>query len=93
MLASLDWHEFGEATILMAASSLILIAFSAGLPGFLTGVAVIVAVCRAEKKDLVEIVRAAVKLRTTSSAIPPGAGRPQRVPKNARKSNGTENPP
>ncbi len=70
MLASLDWHEFVEATILMAASSVLLIAFSVGLPGFLTGVAVIVAVCRAEKKDLVEIVRAAVKIRAASSAVP-----------------------
>jgi hypothetical protein len=52
----------------MAASSVILIAFSVGLPGFLTGVAVIVAVCRAEKKDLVEIVRAAAKIRAASSS-------------------------
>lgn len=62
--------EFGEATILMGTSSVILIALSVGLPGFLTGVAVIVAVCRADKGDLVEIVRAAVKIRAASSAVP-----------------------
>jgi hypothetical protein len=65
----LNRREFGEVTILMGTSSVILIALSVGLPGFLTGVAVIVAVCRAEKKDLAEIVSAAVKTRAVSPAV------------------------
>jgi hypothetical protein len=65
----LNRREFREATVLMAASSVILIALSVGLPGFLTGVAVIVAVCRADKRDLAEIIRAAVKIRAASSAV------------------------
>jgi hypothetical protein len=39
--------------------------------------AVIVAVCRAEKKDLVEIVSAAVKIRAVSSAVPRTLDGPQ----------------
>jgi hypothetical protein len=73
----LNRREFGEATILMGTSSVILIALSVGLPGFLTGVAVIVAVCRAEKKDLAEIVSAAVKTRVASSAVPQTLDGPQ----------------
>jgi hypothetical protein len=73
----LNRREFGEATILMGTSSVILIALSVGLQGFLTGVAVIVAVCRAEKKDLVEIVSAAVKTRVVSSAVPRTLDGPQ----------------
>jgi hypothetical protein len=61
----------------MVTSSVILVALSVGLSGVLTGVAVIVAVFRADKGDLVEIVRAAVKIRVASSAVPRSLGGPQ----------------
>jgi hypothetical protein len=59
---------------LMDTPPVILIALSVGMPGFLMGIAAIVAVCRADKHDLVEIVRALMKVRTT----PPGT-RPEAI--------------
>lgn len=58
---------------LIGTPSVVLIALSVGIPGFLTGVAAIVAVCQADRKDLVEIVRALMKMRTASSAVHPDA--------------------
>jgi hypothetical protein len=69
---------------LMDTSSVILIALSVGIPGFLTGAAAIVAVCRADKNDLVEIVRALMKMRTDSSAAHPEAGGPANTSGRAR---------
>jgi hypothetical protein len=52
----------------MVTSSLILLALSVGLPGTLTGIAVIVAVFRAEKGSLADIIRAAVRAPSASPA-------------------------
>jgi hypothetical protein len=52
----------------MGVPSAIAIGLSVGIPGLLTGIAAIVAVCRAEPGDLAEIVRALMKTRAHSSA-------------------------
>lgn len=51
----------------------ILVAFSVGIPGFVVGIAAIVAVCRADKNDLVEIVRALMNVRTAPPGTRPSA--------------------
>lgn len=55
----------------MVTSSVMLLALSVGLPGTLTGIAVIVAVFRAEKDSLADIIRAAVRTPSTSPAEQP----------------------
>lgn len=63
----------------MGASSIILIGLSVGMPGSLIGVAAIVAVCRADKRDLVEIVRALMKMPAAlTSAVRDGIASPSR---------------
>lgn len=52
----------------MVASPIVVMALSVGVPGCLVGVAVIVAVCRAKKEDLPQIMRALMRTRTPSPA-------------------------
>lgn len=70
----------------MVTPSVVLLALSVGLPGTLTGVAVIVAVFRAERDSLADIIRAAV--RTPSPAEQPlaedGKVGPVRIPASTR---------